>query len=626
MCGISLIIDSHLGPGEQTRLTPALAAMQQQQFQRGPDSGGALIRPWGSGYLALGSRRLQILDAGELANQPMERQWQTKKAFLSYNGEVYNYTDLRNELLQQGCSFSTGSDTEVVAFALLVWGKAALQRFSGMFALVYLQEEEGKEPLLLMARDRWGQKPLYYSRQAHHWVVASELQALFASGLRQKKLNQPQLMHYLRYKFAARPQTFFEGVLELEPGQLLQLRPGAQAVPEKYLAAMPVPAPAGTDGQVLERLEDLLINSLITHIQSDKPVGVFLSGGVDSTLMLALLRRHASWQLPVSFTIGSKKPDASWGTQDLQWAEKAAAQYESYHYPLLIEEEEVLGRFKELAQRQDQPIADGAWLMGLLLSQFAASKVKVVLSGAGADELFAGYNRHSAFAAYLKHKKWLLSLLPVLKATGNMLPTARAVPGRQQWQLLKKFSRNLSKDPYQTFLNFTSLSILQQPAERMGPADQEQEPLQWALEHDRSHYLISDLLALNDKAGMQWGLEMRMPYLDDALSAYAAGLPASYLLKNGKKWLLKQLLQKYDGKAYTRRAKEGFGMPFGAWIQAGKTEGLWQWLQQKEHPLHEVLDPAITRALLQAHRSGGADYSQELMALALLAFWMEKNF
>ena len=627
MCGISLIIDSEGALWETNKLEPSLARMQKQQYHRGPDSGGVALRPWGQGYLGLGSRRLQILGRSQEADQPMQRQFKAKRGWLSYNGELYNYTDLRNELLQLGCSFSSSSDTEVVLFALLAWGKKALARFNGMFALVYLQEEEGLEPELLLARDRWGQKPLYYSRQGNNWVVASELQSIFASELVQKQLNEPQLLHYLSYKFAARPETFFKEVFELEPGYCLQLRPGQQTKPEKFTPAGKEPQIVSLeDNKVLEQLEELLVDSLINQLQSDAPVGMFLSGGVDSTLMLALLREHAAWQVPLCFTIGQPAGDTSWGTHDFKWAEKAAAQYEAYHHPLMLQTDEVLGRFVELAGRQDQPIADGAWLLSMLLSEWSSAKVKVVLSGAGADEMFAGYNRHSAFASYLKNKQWLLPFFPLLKAGAKAMPAGRGIPGRKQWQLMKKFSRSLSADPYQTFLNFSSLAI---PGQK--PVEEQEEsagkdPLQWALEHDRQQYMISDVLALNDKAGMQWGLEMRMPYLDEALHGYVSELPANYLLKRGRKWLLKAMLQKYGGKAYNQRPKEGFGMPFGAWIKEGKTDFLWQWLEQKEHPLHEVLSPDITKDLLLAHRSGRADYSQELMALALLAFWMEKNF
>jgi asparagine synthase (glutamine-hydrolysing) len=629
MCGLSLIID----PEEALAAKPApehlLQQMQKQQEHRGPDSGGAVNLPWGRGLIALGSRRLQILGTTQEAEQPMYRSWGSKKGWLSYNGELYNYTELRNELVQLGCTFSSTSDTEVVLYALLIWGKAVLQRLNGMFALLYYEGLENGEPSLLMARDRWGQKPLYYTRQNNYWLAASELQGLLASGLVEKRLNEPQLMHYLHYKFAARPQTFFQNIHELEPGHYLLLKPHQPAEEVSFmpsvLAHTSLLSPeALSEEEVLEEVEELLTDALLNHLQSDKPVGLFLSGGVDSTLMLALLREHAAWQLPLCFTLGNKADDASWGTHDYKWAEKAAAQYQAYHHHLLLDADTVLGRFQELSHRQDQPIADSAWITSCLLSEHAATKVKVVLSGAGADELFAGYHRHSAFAKYLNHQGLIKSFLPLLKSGSNLLPAGRNVPGRKQWQLMKKFSKNLSSNPYQTFVNFTSLSILANGAE--APETAGTDPLQWALGHDRKHYLVSDLLALNDKASMQWSLEMRMPYLDAPLTDYMTRMPAAYLLKGGRKWILKALLQKYGGKAYTRRAKEGFGLPFGAWVQQGKTDFLWQWLAQKEHPLHEILPPAITQELLHTHRQGRADYSQELMALALLAGWMEKNF
>ncbi len=626
MCGISLIIDTKTESAGSQKLELALERMQKQQQQRGPDSSGTVMLPWNEGTVAMGSRRLQILDASAFADQPMQRSWRGRQGWLSYNGELYNYADLRNELLQLGCTFRSSSDTEVVHYALLVWGVKALPKFNGMFALAYYEQSQSGTSRLLLARDRWGQKPLYYTRQHNQWLAASELQAILASGLVKKELNQAQLWYYLRYKFARRPHTFFKDVYELEPGHYLLLEPQMNPVIQKFVLPSPAPIdPVATDEKVLERVEELLTDSLLNHLQSDKPVGLFLSGGVDSTLMLALLRQHAAGQVPVCFTIGTAE-DSSWSTQDLHWAEKAAAQWDAYHQPLLISSSTVLDNFSELAGNQDQPIADGAWLLTYLLSQHvAAARVKVVLGGAGADEQFAGYHRHSAFGAYLQHQRRLAPLLPMLKSSSSLLPTGKLVPGRQLWQLIKKFGSNLNKDPYQTFLNFTSLAILQQAADE--PAVQpEGEPLQWALDHDRQQFLISDVLALSDKASMQWGLEMRAPYLEGLLSDYVAQLPAKYLLKNGKKWLTKALLDKCGGKAYSQRRKEGFGMPFGAWVQQGKTEHLWQWLQQSEHALHEHLPAAVTRDLLDKHRKGKADYNQELMALALLASWMEKHF
>ena len=629
MCGISLIIDSEGILAGKAVLEPALERMQQQQVHRGPDSGGAVLLPWARSTAALGSRRLHILGATPESDQPMERSWGSKKGRLSYNGELYNYADLRNELLRLGCSFTSSSDTEVVLYALMAWGREALLKFSGMFALVYYEEETGKEsPTILIARDRWGQKPIYYTQQSGYWLAASELQGLLASGLVKKQLNQRQVYNYLRYKFATRPQTFYKDVFELEPGHYLQLSPFAGVVEGTFAAPPSIAAIEGPFDriEVVEKVEELLVDALLTHLQSDKPVGMFLSGGVDSTLMLALLQKHAAWQLPVCFTIGQGGEGSPWGTDDYKWAEKAASQYGAYHHPLQLDESHILGKFTELAGQQDQPVGDGAWLLTYLLSEHTAStKVKVVLSGAGADELFAGYNRHSAFSKYLDSQGLLKPFLPLLRSGSRLLPSGMNIPGRKQWQLLKKFGRNVESNPYQTFLNFTSLSILANSTEslELSPAG---DPLQWALAHDRQHYLISDVLALNDRASMQWGLEMRMPYLDQPLSEYVTRLPANYLLKGGRKWLLQDLLQQQGGKAYTRRRKEGFGMPFGAWVKQGKTDFLWQWLQQKEHPLHEVLPPAVTQELLNAHRQGRADYSQELMALALLSHWLEKHF
>ncbi|EMR00793.1 asparagine synthase (glutamine-hydrolyzing) [Cesiribacter andamanensis] len=588
MCGIALILATDGPLAARSPLQTPLQQMLSRQQHRGPDSQGEQYLPWGSGLLAMGSNRLRILDPRPAADQPMERQLGSKKGVLSYNGELYNYTELRNELLRLGCAFSSSSDTEVVLYALLAWGRSALVRFQGQFALAFWQQQEDQPPQLLLARDRWGQKPLYYSQQQGTWLAASELQGLLASGLVHKALHQEQVFHYLRYKYAARPHTFYRGIRELEPGHSLLLQPGADPLLEGFVPPAPTASLPESDQGVLDTVEELLIDALLAQLQSDVPVGLFLSGGVDSTLLLALLRQHAAWQLPRCFTLGNSAQEARWGTRDFEWAAKAARQYGAYHHPLALEADALLGRFGELASRQDQPIGDGAWLLTNLLSEFATSGnygadgaaqgVKVVLSGAGADEAFGGYNRHGAFAWYLRNRNWLLPLFPLLESASGLFPTALPLPGRAGWQLAKKFSRNLRADPYQTYLNFTSLALLppaeRGPAER-GPAEraEPQQPpdwLAWALEHDRHYYLTSDVLALNDRAGMQWGLELRQPYLHEPLWDFLARLPAHHLLKGGKKWILKALLERHGGKAYAQRPKQGFGPPFGGWVRGGK--------------------------------------------------------
>lgn len=625
MCGINLIIDRR----SKLSTDDCIRRMSEATLHRGPDAQGWL-RTGGAGHqLFIGNNRLKILDLSDRGNQPMqcaENGKEGSRYTLSYNGELYNYFELKNELLQKGYIFRSTTDTEVLLYALAEWGQKILSRLHGMFALAFYDQEKD---LLLLARDRHGMKPLYYHQQDDFLVVSSEIRGIMATQLLPKKLNESQLFHYLQFRYAQKPQTFFQEVFELLPGQLLKARGSKAGITISSFPAPEAPVFTETDPSKITAIaEEKLTDALISHLHTDRDTGIFLSGGMDSALMLALLRHHSSNRLPDCFTITNSPDEAAWGTQDYLWAERAARQYQFRHHPLAIDAG-ILNHFSSFTGGLDQPIGDGAVLLTAHLADFAGKKVKVVLSGAGADELFGGYNRHQAFYTYLKHYQKIRRILPLLKPVGNILPPGRLNNLRKPLRLWKKVLRELDPSPSKTFLNFLSFQV---------PESHENHHLQqegggftegWmraALSHDRKNYLVSDILALNDKAGMQHSLEMRMPYLAEEVSSFAEAIPASLRLKYGRKWILAEILNKHGGKAFTERKKEGFGLPFGLWIKEGKTDFLWEWLQDAHHPLLQYLDADTVRSYLALHKSGKEDFTQELFSLAVLAHWLTKEF
>lgn len=625
MCGINLILDRK----KQLPSDAGIRSMSQATLHRGPDA-QAWLRKEGPGHqLFIGNNRLKILDLSDLGNQPMQCGEQGKEGgrfTLSYNGELYNYFELKNELLQKGYHFRSTSDTEVLLYALAEWGEKVLSRLNGMFALAFYDQQED---MLLLARDRHGMKPLYYHQQANLLVASSEIRGIMASKLLRKKLNERQLYYYLQFRYAQKPQTFFQEVYELLPGHVLTTRGKDSDI---KISAFPVPfAPpfSETDpAKITEAAEEKLTDALFSHLHTDRKSGIFLSGGMDSALMLALLRNNSSYNLPDCYTITNSSGEAAWGTQDYLWAERAAKQYDFRHHPLAVDAS-ILYDFPSFIAGLDQPIGDGAALLTSHLARFAGKQVRVVLSGAGADELFAGYNRHHAFYAYLQHYQKIKILLPLLKPFGNILPPGKLNKLRKPLRLWKKLLRELEISPSQTFTNFLSFQI---PEVRAG-LNLQQEPgsftegwLKAALSHDRKNYLVSDILALNDKACMQHSLEMRMPYLSEEVSSFAASLPATLLTKKGRKWILGDILKKHGGKAYVERKKEGFGLPFGLWLKEGKTDFLWEWVQDPGHPLLQYLEAGTIRRWLALHKSGKEDFTQELFSLAVLAHWLTKEF
>jgi asparagine synthase (glutamine-hydrolysing) len=628
MCGINLILDKK----QRLQSDEAISKMVAATRHRGPDSESWLRIEKAGADLYIGNSRLRILDLSPAGRQPMqcsERGATGNRYTLSYNGELYNHFELKNELLQKGYRFHSTTDTEVLLYALSEWGEAILDRLEGMFAFIFYDKAEG---LLLMARDPRGMKPLYYSENEQFLLASSELQSLFASDLLKKELNEAQVYHYLQFRYAQKPNTFFRQVYELLPGQQFTYQSGQEKpLIKAYRQTNSAPSDQKeallTEKALSEKVEELLTDALFSHLHSDRPTGLFLSGGVDSTLMLALLRDQGSNYLPLCYTIANSRQEANWGTKDYVWATRAAKQYDAQHIAVSIDAD-VLQEFPSFIAAQDQPIGDSAAWLTSILSRQAARQVQVVLSGAGADELFGGYNRHRAFYTYLKHHQQLRWMLPALKPLSAAFSLGSFTPLRKPLRLWNKLLRQTSSSPGETFINYLSFHSHSSPeiSLQKEAGDFIEGWMQAALQHDRQHFLISDILALNDKAAMQHSLEMRMPYLDQKLWTFASSLPASKHLQQGRKWLLGDILSRHGGKAYVKRRKEGFGMPFGLWVREGKTDFLWEWLQEKDHPIHRFLPNVQVQNFLHLHTKGREDYSQELFSLTVLAHWLKKEF
>jgi asparagine synthase (glutamine-hydrolysing) len=394
---------------------------------------------------------------------------------------------------------------------------------------------------------------------------------------------------------------------------------------------MPEQASSNPSVNVVQHIEETLIESVKRHIPSEVPAGLFLSGGVDSTLILALAKESGIDHLPV-FSVANAAEDQSFGTQDYHFARLAARQYCAEYHELSINSH-ILERFSEFIGRMDQPVGDGAAWLTFLLSEKARPYVKVILSGAGADEMFAGYNRHWAYYQYLKHYNTLIKVLPALKKTAFAIPAGRKFPFRKPLRLLQKLLLQANGSPRQTFINFTAhLSLIEnshgnnyESSISMNEVAIEAY-LQEALQYDQQHYLSSDVLTITDRMTMQLSLEARMPYLDAEIVKLVKVLPASFLLKNGKKWILKDILNKRGGQAYVRRAKEGFGMPFGQWLKASEGKFFIELLKNRDLIMYQTLPYQQAQHLLQAHLAGKMDYSSELWTMAVLAAWIQQKF
>lgn len=604
MCGINLILDNRAGS-----LKDDLHAMNCAIRHRGPDAGGSAFHQLGPYRLALGANRLKITGILDPADQPFSR---TPGRFhLLFNGEIYNHHQLRHLLGEEGLGFETASDTEVLYRWLETRGEAGIASLEGMYALVFV---DILEKTILMARDPSGIKPLFYCRDTNRLMVSSELRGLLAGGW-PARLHSGQADQFFRHRSAHPPETLIEGIYTLLPGEIRVWKNGhmsgisADLGPNFTIPVQPA--------QLVDRTEALLEQSLLRQLPSEVPAGLLLSGGVDSTLLLALARKLGI-QLPcysLEFSSLRKTGESP--------AFRAARRYGTEYRPLTADHT-VLNEWPEFIRSLDHPVADSGAYATWLICRRAAADVKVVLSGAGADELFAGYNRHLAFARYLKYRKLLLPAIPLLRKLGRL-----PLPQRPEaLRLLRLGLNSLDTDPDTTFRRMIGRSDLpgDDAAAFDRPAGMELiDRLERALEHDRQHYLVQDVLALSDWASMAASIELRVPYLDEPVVRFARALSGNERLRHGRKWILRELLGRLGGAEHAGQGKEGFGLPLSRILFEPRWAHLWALFENKNHPIFELAGPDRTAFLLNRYHRRSEQYSQELWALLVLGHWLNEH-
>jgi asparagine synthase (glutamine-hydrolysing) len=581
MCGITGLFTTKPCPGG---LEDTVRRMADTLRHRGPDDHGTWTsEPEG---IALGFRRLSIVDLSALGHQPMASQ--SGRFTLAFNGEIYNHNALREELRQLGWSFRGHSDTEVMLAAFEQWGLAAsLPRFIGMFAMALWDAERRR---LTLVRDRLGKKPLFYSAAPGLVTFGSELKALVAGPALDRTLDPESLTAYLRYLYIPSPRSIWTGVRKLPPGTYLEISTPADPLPDPvpYWSVQDAAAAgardpwAGTDEEAVDTLESLLRDSVLLRREADVPVGALLSGGIDSSTVVAIMQRVAT--RPVhTYTIGFDRSDYD----EAGHAARVATHLGTRHTELRLTGEDALALVPRLPEMFDEPLADPSQLPTFLVCQLARREVTVALSGDGGDEVFAGYNR------YLTGERLLprLAGLPraVRLATAGV---ASAIPG-PVWDRLgrvgggirlasdkaAKVSR-LARAEGVAGMYRSLLSACDQPdtyvaggVDRPGPfveAIVRREPadlLSRMLLADQVSYLPDDLLAKVDRASMAVSLEARTPLLDHRIVEFGWRLPRRLRIRGGQgKWILRQVLYRHVPRALVDRPKVGFSVPTADWL------------------------------------------------------------
>ncbi len=593
MCGISMILDFS-GRAHSEHIQQMMGVIKH----RGPDDAQHLAKPFGKGKLFFGSNRLKIIDENNDSNQPMVSR--DGRYVLVFNGEIYNYEALRNELLSSGVQFSTRSDTEVLLYWLAAKGAKGIATLNGMFAFIFT---DLKAQTVLIGRDSFGIKPLFVYQSNSSFIFSSEIQGILASGMVNKELNEEAIPYYLAYKYAPRPASFFKGIEEVMPGSIWQIN-HAGKIEKSTIPKL--------EQEENSTIENLLIDAVVQQYSEVNTTGIMLSGGVDSTLLLAILNKELGYRNIPVYSVASTDKN-KYATQDGFFAKKAAKHYQAEYNEIGISQNS-LSELDGYINSLGQPIADSGGFLTWLVAQKANGKSKVLLSGAGADELFAGYNRHIAFYNYLKFrdKKWF-----------NLLQQGKNLPAlTPKLTQLKKLANAINPNPSTTFNNFLQSDAFRIIAPLWEENLSKEQHLRQALTYDQQNYLGADVLAITDHATMQHSIETRVPYLDTKIVTATRRIPTQDLLTRGSKWQLKKMLINYDGKQFAQRKKQGLGLPMHDWLQADE---LWEF-NVHEQFIHQFIPQQSINTLRKQHLLGKNNLTQELWRILLLHKWLAVNF
>ena len=617
--------------------------MSRELVLRGPDSNGVWADPGAD--LVFGHQRLAILDLSEQGHQPMVSR--SGRWAIVFNGEIYNYEELRAEL--EG-PWRGHSDTEVALECIERWGvREALSRFSGMFAMGVWDR---RERTLTLARDRLGIKPLYYARVKGCWAFASTMKALTRVPGFTRDVDPDVLAAYLQHSCVPGTRGIYAGVEKLAPGTLLTLEGRAQAPrPERFWSALDAaraPRSWASDAEFLEELEDTLGRAVSRRMISDVPLGAFLSGGVDSSTVVALMCERSN--APVkTFSIGFD--DAAY--DESSHARAVAEHLGTDHNELIVSPGRVIDAIPRLADVYDEPFADSSQLPTLIVSELAREQVTVALSGDGGDELFAGYNRH----VWLPRIWALAGPLPwpvrvaasrAIRALSSYTwdaifeATAPLRAGRFDVRLpgdkLHKIARVLpARDLGEAYS--TLVSIWEEPARLVR---KETRPLEatWANQRvggtgelaerlallDLHGYMPDDILTKVDRASMASSLEARVPLLDHEVVELAVSAPLRFKQRGGvTKWALREVLYERVPRELIERPKMGFGVPLHEWLRGPLREWAEELLDARRLDREGHLDPKPIRALWEAHLSGRVNAQHRLWSVLMFQSWFERQ-
>lgn len=651
MCGIAGALQNALNPKEWDHL---LFSMIDTLTHRGPDDAGLWYDA--EAGIGLGHRRLSIIDLSPQGHQPMLSF--SGRYVIVYNGEIYNFKNIRKELDGKNIQWKGHSDTEVLLAAIEVWGvDAAVRRANGMFAFALW--DRGKR-VLWLCRDRLGIKPLYYARTGKGIAFGSELKAIRTHPAFSAEIDRYALALYFRYNCIPAPYTIYKNTWKLLPGHILRvslddLRGGEELQrPYCYWDAMTI-AEAGQNSsfqgvadEAVDKLDSLLRDSVKKRMVSDVPLGAFLSGGIDSSTVVALMQAQSD--RPVrTFSIGS----AISYYNEAQYAKVVANHLGTDHTELYVTPEQAMAVIPKLPTLYDEPFADSSQIPTFLVSELARKYVTVSLSGDGGDELFGGYNRHtwapqiwnrirscpqffrkalSTAIGCLSPKSWDA----IFEKTISLFPGRfdHRVPGYKMQKLAEVLPAGSAAEMYRILTshwNDPSALVLggEEPTEMWSDSGSKILAADFAhymMLMDLRTYLPDDILTKVDRASMGVSIEARVPLLDHRVVEFAWRLPFDMKIRNGQgKWILRQVLYKYVPKELVERPKSGFGIPIDSWLRGPLRDWAEALIDESRLQLEGFFNPEPIRQKWAEHLAGKRNWAYHLWDVLMFQAWLEKN-
>ena len=639
MCGIAGYL------GEVKHPIDCLTKMADAISHRGPDNMGV----WSDHNPSIGfaHSRLSILDLSSAGNQPMHSS--SGNYVIIFNGEIYNHKSLRSELeLINQRNWLGHSDTETLLAAIEEWGlKKTLVKAKGMFAIALWDKSSNK---LSLACDRIGEKPLYYGWVNDQFVFSSELKSIKVFPEFNNSIDRNSLALFLRFNSIPAPYSIYKDIFKLEPGQIVEINSQSRKLEKYKFWSLEEVYKNGSENkfrgssvQAINQLENILSEAVSSQMQSDVPLGAFLSGGIDSSTIVALMQSYSNSQVN-TFTIGfnSKEFDES------KHAEMVANHLGTNHFNKFVTEEDALDVIPNLPDIYDEPFADSSQIPTYLVSKFAKEKVTVALSGDAGDELFGGYNR------YIFSEKMFKNISKTPDSIKKLMSKIMFSLSEENWnfilgRLMRNRYSNIGHKIHKTAnivssksirdLHFKLISQIQNPSDWLKDSNEyesvfndnedrfkELDSVEIMMAYDLISYLPTDILTKVDRAAMSVSLETRVPFLDPDVIQFSASLPMEFKIRNGvTKWLLREVLYKHVPKDLIERPKMGFAVPLAEWLRGPLKDWAESLLDEKRLHQEGFFNVEFVRDKWSEHISGRRNWSHQLWNVLMFQAWLENN-